>query len=83
MAAVVVAVGVEVMAVATEAATAVEKAAAVEDSVAEPLALLKKSPRLRAFFSGLINSGNLNSGLIYSGHFFTLFFGPFGCRLFS
>jgi hypothetical protein len=68
-----VAVVVEVMAVATEAATAVEKAAAVEDSVAEPLALLKKSPRLRAFFSGLINSG----------HLFTLFFGPFGCRLFS
>ncbi len=44
-----VAVVVEVMAVATEAATAVEKAAAVEDSVAEPLALLKKSPRSRAF----------------------------------
>jgi hypothetical protein len=67
-----------VMAVATEAATAVEKAAAVEDSVAEPLAILKKSPRMRAFFSGLFNLG-----LISSGHLFTLFFGPFGCRLFS
>ena len=43
------AVAVEVMAVATEAAMAVGKAAAVEDSVAEPLALLKKSPRMRAF----------------------------------
>lgn len=40
---------VEVMAVATEAAMAVGKAAAVEDSVAEPLALPKKSPRIRAF----------------------------------
>ena len=45
-----VAVGVEVMAVATEAATAVEKAAAVEDSVAEPLALLKKKPANAGFF---------------------------------
>jgi hypothetical protein len=65
---------VEVMAVATEAAMAVGKAAAVEDSVAEPLALLKKKPA---------NAGFFNSGLIYSGHLFTLFFGPFGCRLFS
>jgi hypothetical protein len=40
---------VEVMAAATEAAMAVGKAAAVEDSVAEPLALFKKSPRSRAF----------------------------------
>ena len=45
----VVVVVVEVMAVATEAAMAVGKAAAVEDSVAEPLALIKKSPRSRAF----------------------------------
>ncbi len=52
-----VAVVVEVMAVATEAATAVEKAAAVEDSVAEPLALLKKSPRSRAFFQDYFIQG--------------------------
>jgi hypothetical protein len=41
---------VEVMAVATEAAMAVGKAAAVEDSVAEPLALLKKKPAIAGFF---------------------------------